>query len=156
VIRLSPLHLASIRDHAERAYPHECCGALLGRVADAGAVPAVKDVEALHAAENRRDAEAAARRFLISPEDYREIEALARERGLEVLGFYHSHPDHPARPSEYDREHAFPWYSYLIVSVRGGRAGEPPVDLTSWVLTDDRNDFDPELIAPPDGGTQAR
>lgn len=128
----------AINAHAERAYPHECCGALLGSEGGDG----LRTVAALHEADNRREAAAAPRRFLISAEDYRAIERAAREQSLDVLGFYHSHPDHPARPSEYDREHAFPWYSYVIVSVQGGVAGET----TSWILDDDRVFFQEESV----------
>jgi proteasome lid subunit RPN8/RPN11 len=146
VIRIPEEVLREIHAHAERDYPHECCGALLGRVSGpasgraaqaGGAGPEAREVVALHAAANRRETEAAPRRFLITAEDYRAIERAARGRELDVLGFYHSHPDHPARPSEYDREHALPWYSYVIVAVDAGRAGET----TSWVLDDDRRDF---------------
>ncbi|HEX5131757.1 MAG TPA: M67 family metallopeptidase [Candidatus Krumholzibacteria bacterium] len=141
MIRISAAQMRAIRAHAERAYPHECCGALLGHErADA------REVVALHAADNRREADAAPRRFLITADDYRAIERAARARSLDVLGFYHSHPDHPAVPSDYDREHAFPWYSYVIVTVRDGRAGEA----TSWILADDRAAFDPQPIE--DGG----
>lgn len=87
-------------------------------------------------------AESERNRFLIDPREQVRVEKDARARGLEVLGFYHSHPDHPARPSKYDREHAWPWYSYLILSVEKGE----PADLTSWVLTEDRERFDPELV----------
>ena len=73
----------------------------------------------------------------------RAAERMARERKLELVGWYHSHPDHPARPSEFDREHAWPWYSYIIVSV----ANREPGDMTSWRLTDDRLTFLPEEIA---------
>ncbi|HEU4364926.1 MAG TPA: M67 family metallopeptidase [Candidatus Krumholzibacteria bacterium] len=128
----------AIKAHAERTYPHECCGALLGSEGRDG----VRAVVALHEAGNRREAGAAARRFLISAEDYRNIEQAARERSLDVLGFYHSHPDHPAHPSDYDREHAFPWYSYVIVAVQGGVAGET----TSWILDDDRVSFQEESV----------
>jgi proteasome lid subunit RPN8/RPN11 len=81
-------------------------------------------------------------RFLIDPLDQLRMEKDARARGLEVLGYYHSHPDHPARPSEYDREHAWPWYSYIIVSVVRGIAK----DLTCWVLAEDRGTFHPEEL----------
>jgi proteasome lid subunit RPN8/RPN11 len=149
VIGIPEILLRAIHAHAERAYPHECCGALLGTV---GADHA-RSVVALHEAANRREESAAARRFLISPDDYRAIERAARERSLDVIGFYHSHPDHPARPSDYDREHALPWYSYVIVSVRGGVAGET----TSWILDDDRAAFAAETIvaAPPESLARA-
>src|SRR5271169_191898 len=86
----------------------------------------------------------AAKPFSITPEDFRAAERAAAERGLDLLGWYHSHPDHPARPSEFDREHAWPWYSYVIVSVDGG----VPKDLTSWQLEDDRSKFQPEVVVP--------
>jgi proteasome lid subunit RPN8/RPN11 len=81
-------------------------------------------------------------RFLISSAEVRRMEAEARRRGLSIVGFYHSHPDHPARPSEYDREHAWPWYSYVILEVRGGRDAA----LRSWRLTDDRQRFEEEPL----------
>ena len=84
----------------------------------------------------------ARRRFRVSPEDYRDLENTARERRLEILGFYHSHTDHPAVPSEYDRENALPWYSYLIVSVRARRADE----VLCWTLAEDRSRFERDPI----------
>jgi proteasome lid subunit RPN8/RPN11 len=81
-------------------------------------------------------------RFLIDPLDQLRVEKGARERGLDVLGYYHSHPDHPARPSNYDRDHAWPWYSYVIISVDRG----VPRDLTSWRLAEDRSAFAPEQV----------
>jgi proteasome lid subunit RPN8/RPN11 len=80
------------------------------------------------------------RRYLIAPEDMLDAEKEARRLGIDIIGVYHSHPDHPARPSEFDREHAFPWYSYVIVSVQKGE----PENLTAWVLKDDRSSFDHE------------
>ena len=91
---------------------------------------------------NRRD-DSPRNRFSITPEDFRAAERAASERGLDLLGWYHSHPDHPARPSEFDREHAWPWYSYVIVSVDKGVSK----DLTSWQLEDDRSKFVPEDVA---------
>ena len=128
-----------IRDHGARDYPHECCGAMLGADKDA----AGREVRALFPLINRRD-DSPRNRFSITPEDFRAAERAAAERGLDLLGWYHSHPDHPARPSEFDREHAWPWYSYVIVSVDGG----VPKDLTSWQLEDDRSKFQPEAISP--------
>ena len=80
------------------------------------------------------------RRFLVRPQDYRDAERHAATVGGELLGFYHSHPDHPARPSQYDLDHAWPFFSYIIVSVRAGVAQ----DMTSWLLREDRTDFDEE------------
>jgi proteasome lid subunit RPN8/RPN11 len=76
----------------------------------------------------------------VRPDDYREAERRATALGAELLGFYHSHPDHPARPSQYDLDHAWPFFSYIIVSVRAG----VPEGMTSWRLRDDRSGFDPE------------
>jgi proteasome lid subunit RPN8/RPN11 len=140
MIRIPTELLRRMHAHAERDYPHECCGALLGSVQ----TPELGDKEVAGVSEvpNRREADAAHRRFLITPDDYRAIERAAHARSLEVLGFYHSHPDHPALPSDYDRAHALPWYSYVIISVRAGRAQ----DATAWVLGDDRGAFNPEPI----------
>jgi proteasome lid subunit RPN8/RPN11 len=126
--------LESIREHGKTAYPNECCGVLLGRIENSG-----KSVVKLRPMENARE-DSPRNRYLISPRDLLEAEKAARALGLDIVGVYHSHPDHPARPSEFDREHAFPWYSYIIVSVHGGE----PLDLTSWTLRDDRTAFDAE------------
>jgi proteasome lid subunit RPN8/RPN11 len=85
-------------------------------------------------------------RFLMDPEEVRRVEADAQARGLEILGYYHSHPDHPARPSEYDREHAWPWVSYVIIRIEDGK----PRDYASWVLADDRSRFENEPIIEGD------
>ena len=82
------------------------------------------------------------RRFLISPEAYRRAEAEADSTDRRLLGFYHSHPDHPAEPSAFDLEHAWPNLSYVIVSVRGGRVE----DVRSWRLRPDRSRFDEEAL----------
>ena len=143
MIRISPELIRAIRTHAERDYPNECCGALLGR---AGAAPTpgnTKWVLALEPVGNRREGNAATHRFLITSDDYRAIERVAGEKSLDVLGFYHSHPDQPARPSQYDLEHALPSFSYIIVAVRAGTAEA----FTSWTLDDDRAAFSSEPIA---------
>jgi proteasome lid subunit RPN8/RPN11 len=134
---MAEIHAHGIRAHGAETYPHECCGALLGR--DDGDV---REVRALHRIANRR-VDSPQNRFAITSEDVREAERAARAAGLEVVGWYHSHPDHPALPSEFDREHAWPWYSYVIVSVMNG---EPQV-MASWRLGEDRMRFDPEKIA---------
>jgi proteasome lid subunit RPN8/RPN11 len=79
---------------------------------------------------------------MVRPQDYRDAERRASEHGGELLGFYHSHPDHPARPSQYDLDHAWPFFSYIIVAVRAG----VPEDMTSWRLRDDRSAFDQEPV----------
>ena len=120
----------AIRRHGVETYPNECCGALVGREGRVTAVLALPNTTE----------EGPRRRFLVRPQDYREAERRAAELGADLLGFYHSHPDHPARPSQYDLDHAWPSFSYVIVSVRAG----VPEDMTSWLLRDDRSDFDPE------------
>jgi proteasome lid subunit RPN8/RPN11 len=120
----------AIRAHGAETYPNECCGALIGRD---GIV-----TETLALA-NMTD-EGPRTRFRVTPNDYRAAERHAGEVGGELLGFYHSHPDHPARPSQYDLDHAWPSFSYVIVSVREGVSG----DMTSWRLREDRSAFDQE------------
>ena len=120
----------AIRQHGAETYPDECCGALIGRDGQ---------VTATYALPNTTE-EGPRRRFLVRPDDYRQAETQAREAGGELLGFYHSHPDHPARPSQYDLDHAWPFFSYIIVSVRAGA----PEDMTSWRLREDRSAFDQE------------
>ncbi|MDR2678257.1 MAG: M67 family metallopeptidase, partial [Zoogloeaceae bacterium] len=132
IILAAPLE-AVIHAEGERAYPNECCGVLLG-VQDAAGV---RRVEALIPIVNARESEEQYHRFRIEADDFMRAETEARAQGKDVLGFYHSHPDHPALPSEYDREYALPFYSYIIVSVAKGKAGL----LTSWELTLDRSRF---------------
>lgn len=122
--------VAAIRAHGAETYPNECCGALIGRegkVSESFALPNTTE-------------EGPRRRFLVRPADYRVAEARAAETGRELLGFYHSHPDHPAEPSQYDLDHAWPFFSYVILEVRGAT----PRGLRSWRLRDDRSRFDPE------------
>lgn len=134
-----------IREHGVEMYPHECCGALLGRDHGEGSGAhgrhAWREVLGLFPLVNRRD-DSPRNRFSVNAEDVRDAEESARNQGLEVIGWYHSHPDHPARPSEYDRDHAWPWYSYIIVSVHAGE----PRDMTSWRLQEDRSGFAEEKI----------
>ena len=100
----------------------------------------IKEVLQLAPVVNRRTDDP--HRYLIAPDDLRRITRELRRSGLEILGYYHSHPDHPARPSAFDTEHAWPWYSYLIVRVDRGRAA----DMTSWVLDDERAVMHPESL----------
>ena len=122
----------AIRRHGQETYPHECCGALVGTTADAESI--VADVVPLP----NTTEEGPRRRFLVRASDYRLAERRAAEIGGELLGFYHSHPDHPARPSQYDLDHAWPTFAYIIVSVADGKA----TDLTVWFLKDDRSSFE--------------
>jgi proteasome lid subunit RPN8/RPN11 len=126
-----------IHEHAVESYPEECAGALVGM--DTGGMKIVVDV---WRAENTHEEERS-RRFLIEPLKIKEFEERAAERDMDVLGFYHSHPDHPAEPSEYDREHAWPGYSYVIASV--GKDGVK--EMRSWLLKHDRSGYDEEQIS---------
>jgi proteasome lid subunit RPN8/RPN11 len=126
---------AEIRAHGAETYPHECCGALVGRDGV---------VSEIYRLPNTTE-EGPRRRFLVRPADYRAAEKRASERGAELLGFYHSHPDHPARPSQYDLDHAWPFFAYVIVSVQQGVA----TDMTLWWLKGDRSAFDQGLLTEP-------
>jgi proteasome lid subunit RPN8/RPN11 len=139
---IAPDLLEGIRDHGRKAYPHECCGLLLGK-ADHSGKSAVK----LRPVTNARE-DSPQNRYLISAGDWLAAERETRNEGLDIIGVYHSHPDHPPRPSEFDREHAFPWYSYIIVSVAGGVAEE----VHSWILREDRSKFDLEEVISSDEG----
>ena len=132
-LQLSADIVEAIRAHGVETYPHECCGALVGRdgeVTGAVALPNTTN-------------EGPRRRFLVRPSDYLQAERAADSAGAELLGFYHSHPDHPARPSQYDLDHAWPNFSYIIVSVAAG----VPEDVRSWKLRDDRSAFDEEALS---------
>lgn len=135
-IRIAESVAEEIRRHGEEAYPAECCGVLAGRIGGDG----LKEVVRLAPAVNRRTDDP--HRYLIAPDDLRGLEARLRSEGLEIVGYYHSHPDHPAAPSEFDADHAWPWYSYIIVRVDGGRGA----DLASWVLDDDQPRMHPEPL----------
>jgi proteasome lid subunit RPN8/RPN11 len=134
---LTPGHLEAMQRHASASYPEECCGFLIG---EAGAAATV--VARVAPAGNERE-ESRHNRFLIHPEAVLAAHKEARALGLDVVGYYHSHPDHPAQPSEFDREHAWPGLSYVIVSVQAGSAAEA----RSWRLSDDRERFEEEEIS---------
>ena len=134
-LRLSGALADEIRHHGEAAYPAECCGAMVGRLEGAA-----KEVLGLSPAVNRRTDDP--HRYLIAPDDLRQLERAVRAAGQEIVGYYHSHPDHPARPSAFDAEHAWPWYSYLIVRIDRGRGAE----MASWVLDDERPLMHPESL----------
>jgi proteasome lid subunit RPN8/RPN11 len=129
---------AAIRREGEKAYPNECCGVLLGQLLDDNS----RRVENILPIDNKREEAEQYHRFEIQPEDYMRAEKEARSQGRDVLGFYHSHPDHPAKPSGFDQDHALPFYSYIIVAVEKGKAAA----LTSWELTTDRSQFLEEEI----------
>ncbi|HSE30299.1 MAG TPA: M67 family metallopeptidase [Pyrinomonadaceae bacterium] len=127
-----------IRRHGASDYPYECCGLLLGSFEPGGS----KAVTETYAISNAREEEAKRNRFLITPEELLRGERYARDKNLEVVGFYHSHPDSPAVPSQYDLEHAWPVYSYIIVNTGNDKTG----DLRSWIQRADRSQFDEEPV----------
>lgn len=138
MIQLAPQQWNEIVLHGERDYPYECCGLLLGRFTDGG----IKAILEIYPVSNARQEHAKRNRFLIWPEELMRGEQYAQKRGMDVVGFYHSHPDHPAMPSQYDLEHAWPLYSYIIVSVSAAAAQ----DLRSWEMKPDRSEFTEEEI----------
>ncbi|MBW4504077.1 MAG: M67 family metallopeptidase [Scytonema hyalinum WJT4-NPBG1] len=149
VLQLLPKHLQTIYTHAETTYPEECCGIILGNLTSEG-----KTVVEVMPTENAWNAETAAelpgddtldyskrQRYAIAPQVMLHTQKEARDRKLNIIGIYHSHTDHPAIPSEYDRQLAWQEYSYIIVSVQNGKAS----DIKSWTL-DDTHQFQQEAI----------
>lgn len=164
-LRLSPEHLDFIFKHAEEIYPEECCGILLGQIVPSHSLsdeeqadPTNKEVVEIWKTQNAWDDSAEAeietvvgdgvnqsltrsRRYWIDPRDLMEAQRYGRDRQLDIIGIYHSHPDHPAMPSECDRVMAWQQYSYMIVSVQHGQAKH----VLSWVLNE-QNQFQSEEI----------
>ncbi len=138
MLELSTEQQAEMAAHGESDYPYECCGLLLGKFADDG----TKSCTEIYSISNAREEAAKRNRFLIRPEELLRGEKDAAAKGLEVVGFYHSHPDHPAVPSAYDLEHAWPVYSYIVVAIKSGQAE----DLRSWEMQTDRTRFVEEEI----------
>jgi proteasome lid subunit RPN8/RPN11 len=148
MIKLTPQNLQTIYSHAETTYPEECCGIIFGHHGDDG-----KTVVEIKPTENVWSAEAALdflddqiiyekkRRYAIAPQVMLQAQKAARTRSIDIIGIYHSHPDYPAIPSEFDRQCAWQEYSYIIVSVQNGKAAE----INSWCL-DDHHQFQPETI----------
>ena len=137
-----PLHISAaiarqIEEDGVRAYPSECCGILFGRDE-----PSRRIVERVRSTDNVFDASERRHRFSLDPLELMRAERDAADAGQLVLGYYHSHPDVPARPSEFDRSRAWPFYRYVIVSVQARRA----VDITCWVLDDAAGAFDRQDI----------
>jgi proteasome lid subunit RPN8/RPN11 len=131
-LRLGSGVLEAIQQHGRETYPHECCGALIGRDGEVASTVALPNITE----------EGPRRRFRVSDADYMKVERAASAANADLLGFYHSHPDHPARPSQYDLDHALPFFSYVIISVASGTPG----DVRSWKLRDDRSAFDEEPL----------
>ena len=136
MVRTTKDIILRIKSHGERTYPEECCGIMLG-VSDEDN----QMVEEIVELDNEQDGNRR-RRFFVTPNQYLQAERTAAEKNLQLLGFYHSHPDHPAAPSEFDREHALPWFTYVIVAVSKGKAN----DVTTWLLSESREQFDQDEL----------
>lgn len=151
ILEISPDHLWAIRAHAESTYPDECCGLLLGHLRkDNKTLVEVMATENAWSAETSEpfqiiDAKSLGSNkrshYTIAPEVMLLAQREARDRQLDIIGIYHSHPDTCAIPSEFDRVYAWHQYSYIIVSVQNGKA----CDLKNWSLDND-NRFQPEEI----------
>ncbi len=152
ILKLAVEHLRAICAHAQSSYPYECCGLLLGRNSQDGKtlveVMAMENVWSASSVESFAEIDASLdpgadknSHYTIAPEVMLQVQKESRDRGLDIIGIYHSHADHPAIPSQFDRVCAWQTYSYIIVSVPQGKAGE----LQSWSL-DDTHQFQPEEI----------
>ncbi|AFY41131.1 M67 family metallopeptidase [Nostoc sp. PCC 7107] len=149
VINILPQHIQIIRSHAESTYPEECCGIILGYINNqtktvVEIIPTANawSTESNNFAHNETEY-SERRRYAIAPQVMLQVQKTARDKSLNIIGIYHSHPDNPAIPSECDRQYAWPAYSYIIVSVQNGTANE----LLSWSL-DNQHQFQPETIYP--------
>jgi proteasome lid subunit RPN8/RPN11 len=138
VISIRNEHIQAITAHAEADYPHECGGLLLGHLENGSGKSVVETLPM----ENTADVETRHDRVLIDPRALMRAERYAREKGIDVIGYYHSHPDDEAAPSQFDLDHALPVWSYIIVSVRERKA----VNWNSWEMEDDRSKFNKEEI----------
>jgi proteasome lid subunit RPN8/RPN11 len=136
MLALSQELLAKIHAHGEKAYPEEGAGFMLGSDGEERAVTTIFPLS------NAREDAARRNRYLFTPADYMKAELEAERLGLSLIGVFHSHPDHPNRPSEFDREWAQPNFSYVITSVRSGTA----LESRSWRLLEDRSEFTEEKI----------
>jgi len=129
-VRIPRSVVEPIRAHAQETYPEECCGFLIGR----------DDGDVRHVTEGRRarNVHPGMRevRYTIEPRDVLKVDREFRGE-VKHIGFYHSHPDHPARPSAFDLERAWPWYVYTILAVRN----RAPAEFTAWVLTEEPRAF---------------
>jgi proteasome lid subunit RPN8/RPN11 len=151
MLRITQQHLDKIHAHLEAGYPHEACGILVGDIVFDAQTPTktVRDVVLVQNAwEAVNERESQHNRYLISPDDMARADREAGKKNQDIIGFFHSHPDDRSRPSETDREWAWPVISFVIVSVRGDGASQSKATTTqSWVLRDDRTQFDEEVIA---------
>jgi proteasome lid subunit RPN8/RPN11 len=141
MISVSEKHIEEIKAHGEETYPYECGGMLIGTFQDND----LRTVHEIFPLENS-SVEDQTVRILISPKDVLKAERYARSQKLEVIGYYHSHPEDSAIPSQYDLDHALPVWSYIIVSVIGGKSA----DIRSWVMENDRSKFNEEEVGARD------
>ena len=137
ILEMDEQTLRKIQAHGEAAYPEEGAGLLLG--VQEGEI---RRINAIYGLDNSREDNARHNRYLLTPQDYARGEELASRLGLDVVGVFHSHPDHPSQPSEFDREWAMPWFSYIITSVEKGQAAS----IRSWQLLEDRSKFVEDTI----------
>jgi proteasome lid subunit RPN8/RPN11 len=136
MLHISKSLIKQIKKHGETHYPEEGAGLLLGQFQGE-----LRDVQKLLPLENQFEASSRHNRYMIEPEEMIHAEMKAEELGLDIIGVFHSHPNHPAIPSEFDRERALPWYSYIITRVDPGGASES----RSWRLSDDRQFYEEEI-----------
>lgn len=146
MIEIDQTVIDAITAHAGRDYPHECGGMLIGRFSEGK-----KCASETFPLQNAREEEARHNRVLILPKDVLRAERYAREKGLDVVGYYHSHPDSPAVPSRYDLDHALPVWSYIIASVIDGKV----VDIRSWEMENDRSKFNEEQLEKKESAADA-
>jgi proteasome lid subunit RPN8/RPN11 len=137
MIYLTQKHIEEIERHGESTYPYECGGMLIGSFAENGSKTVVETFPLENSSQEDQK-----NRVLILPKDLLRVERYAREKKLDVVGYYHSHPEDRAVPSQYDLDHALPVWSYIIVSVLQGKAE----DLRSWEMENDRSKFNEEKI----------
>lgn len=130
VVQITTSQLQFIMNHARSTYPEECCGFLLGTDSDGRRIHRALAVQNVNQGSRRN-------RFNINPMELVRADKEARLLKLDLIGIYHSHPDAPAQPSQVDLENAWPWYTYLVVSVQNGA----PSDMAAWFLTEDRSTF---------------
>ena len=135
MVAISERLIKQIEAHGERTFPYECGGMLIGRFENGG-----KTVVELLPMENAMAEAEQYNRVLITPKDVMRAERYARGKKLDVIGYYHSHPDHPAIPSQFDLDHALPVWTYIIVSILQGRAA----DVRAWEMENDRSKFNEE------------
>lgn len=131
--------VSDMHAHGSSTYPEECCGLLLGEFKDGVSAKVILESRRM---ENVFVKEERYHRYTIDPKEFIKVESEAESRGLEVAGVYHSHPNAPAKPSQFDASHAWPTLSYVVIEVRDAR----PVDMRSWVFQGDRSEFVQEEI----------